>query len=174
MTEKFNKNNIGLHCAETKALLKKRKLPYAELLELTAQSMLLAKIRDEENKNLNNIIEKYSSLTNKLPAMLEEFSKNSLENMGVHCINAVKEGIEFQKYNQAIKAATKRHVETHAIEKAAIEYYVSDHLCIVESLTGRHKTKAKNKAAEEMTKQQPIEFRTARRYIDKYHKNTAC
>lgn len=57
MVDDFNENDTNRPWAKTKAYLTKRKLTYSELLDLAAQSMLLVKIQEGENKTLKNVID---------------------------------------------------------------------------------------------------------------------
>lgn len=68
------------------------------------------------------------------------------------------------------KANKQRHIETNLIKQDAINYYVANHLAKISGLEKKAQSRAKNDAAVTLTKQQPIQFRTARKYIDEYHK----
>jgi hypothetical protein len=69
-------------------------------------------------------------------------------------------------------AESKRHAETRAIKQDALAFYKAHYAADIDKIKGQ-KGKAKDEAAIAITKQQPISFRTARDYIDEFHrKNT--
>jgi hypothetical protein len=70
----------------------------------------------------------------------------------------------------AAQKAMKRHAENRSIKAACIAYYASTHEARINSLDKRLQAKAKDAAAIEMTKQQPISNRKAREYINEYLK----
>ncbi|MFA6163976.1 MAG: hypothetical protein WC685_11165 [Methylobacter sp.] len=130
MTKKFNDKDADLPWAATKALLEKRKLTYTELLDLTAQSLLWVKKRDEENKDLNNLIDEYSLATSQFHVIVEEMMQESLSvfaQMKIRWGMALLDGVEIQKKLQVQKAADNRHSENRSMKAQAIQHYKDNH-----------------------------------------------
>lgn len=68
------------------------------------------------------------------------------------------------------KASQARHAENRSIKNACIDYYASTYESKINSLDKKYQAGAKDKAATDLTTQQPIVYRTARKYIDEYLK----
>ena len=126
MKKKFIKKDVDLHCAATKALLEKRKLTYTELLDLTAQSMLWVKIRDEENKILNKRIDDYSLIISKFRVIVEEMAVDSQSIFEQTKLKALLDGIELQKKQRAKSAATARHKNNRLMKDQVIQHYIDN------------------------------------------------
>jgi hypothetical protein len=110
---------------------------------------------------------KMARLAKKKPVALKEISMAwsfiSKARWWLGAINGRRSHIEFsqdrKKSNQK-KAADARHEESRELKQIALEFYEKN----IDSF------KSKDSGAEAMIKQVPIAFRTARHYIDQYHK----
>jgi hypothetical protein len=101
--------------------------------------------------------------------------------LSAHEIFGYADGMAYRNFFVTISAsqkAMKRNAENRSIKAACIAYYASTHEARINSLDKRLQAKAKDAAAIEMTKQQPISTRKAREYISEYLKekkvNTTC
>lgn len=70
----------------------------------------------------------------------------------------------------ASNKAIKRNAENRSIKNGCIDYYKLTHEARINSLDKKYQAGEKDKAAMELTNQQPISFRKAREYISNYLK----
>jgi hypothetical protein len=91
--------------------------------------------------------------------------------LGNACGNdtAVSKNILKKKAIQ-LRAEDKRHRENREIKQEAIAFYKTKYAEKINKLEKNGRGKAKDDAAVEIMKQCPISFRTARGYIDEYHR----